>query len=637
MIDYILLWTSQYPIYRPLLIIFFVIFLLWLVARKQLFISDDTKWLLGPALLLFFIQLNFPSNFGGNERYEELFRLAFSIIPIVVSVILCLKYWRLMDEDLKAGKYGESIYPTLMVSQGTFFTFVGVSAILFSFNAKGNNIDMLLAGLKLAFITSVVGLIFSIAAKRYLKQNTDKYVNANRFVVDKDYLDEKDFFNAIQKLNTDLISMSKTTDDIGKNMLIAATESVKANEERAKVFEEFRQIMIDAMQENSKTVEKNMASLVEQFRGSIRETFTSMENGITKLDNAYAQLSQQSDTFVEKMALVGNAEEKLVVRLTELNSEIVEKLNQQSSDIVGRTSKLLSDTKELTEKANAHYISNANLMDQCLNDTMAVFKESVSTAESECRNRIATVSELNQGTIDMLNGLNDSSSKMQNSLDKIALAMSNVDQCISKTNNSVEENRVMIAEYQERYSKVLGALVQQLVNIKFGIDHLNGVIMKMNSGISSVNNEIIHSGESFSGSVKDMTAKADEIGAVTDKFKEFDKSLSQSNEVVRNLLNTLTSYNAALEESKTGILQVSSNLNEGQALINKNSTALDKQIGMLDALIDKIDQYRDGIHEDRKVLEAIRDLSVKDYNDKFAHSHETSKYAEPGINNKLEE
>ena len=609
--------TTAHPIYTSIAIFSLVVLPFWYFTSKQL---SETKELWISALILFFIQLTLPSRFGELEPLKDFIRLFVSIFPIGISTHLCLRYWKLMDEDLNAGKYGDSIYPTLMVSQGTFFTFVGVSAILFSFNAKGNDINMLLIGLKLAFVTSVVGLIFSIAAKRYVKQNTDKYVNTNRSIVDKEYLDEKDFFNAIQKLNNDLINMSKTTDNIGKNMFIAATESVKANEEREKAFEDFRQIMREAMDENSKTMEKNMAVLVEQFQNSIKETFKSMEAGITKLDNAYAHLSEQSDTFVEKMDMVGNAEVKLVEKLTGLNTTIMEKLDQQSSDIVGRTSKLLSDTKELTEKTNNHYVENANLLNQCLNDTMSAFKESAVTAENECRNRIAAVSEFNKGTIDLLNGLNGSSTRMQESLERIASVMSNVDQCISKTNNSVKENKVMVSEYQERYSKVLGALVQQLVNIKYGIDHLNGALTNMQTGISNVNNEIIHSGESFSGSIKDMTVKAGEIGAVVDKFKVLDSSLSKSNEAVTKLLDTLVNYNSVLKESQGSISHVSQNLTEGQALISKNSTALDKQMGMIEALIGKINKYKDDIREDKETLEVVRELYVNDYNKKTAKS-----------------
>ena len=630
MID-ILLWTRQNPIYTSLIILIIVIILLLHFARKQLFNSGDTKWLLGTALALFFIQLILPSNFGELEPIKEIIRWGISIIPIAVSVYLCLRYWRLMDEDLKAGKYGESIYPTLMVSQGTFFTFVGVSAILFSFNTKGNDINMLLVGLKLAFITSVIGLIFSIAAKHYLKQNTDKYVNTNRSIVYKDYLDEKDFFNAILKLNNDLINMANTTDNIGKNVFIAATESVKANEERKKVFEDFRQIIKETMDENSKTMEKNMASLVEQLQNSIKETFKSMEDGITKLDNAYAHLSEQSDTFVKKMDMVGNAEVKLVEKLTGLNTTIMERLDQQSSDIVGRTSKLLSDTKELTEKTNNHYVANTNLLNQCLNDTMMAFKESVDIAEDECRNRIAAVSDFNKGTIDLLNGFNNSSTKMQESLENIALVMSNVEQSISKTNNAVEEYEVKVEEYQQRYTGIIGALVQQLVNIKFGIDHLNGVITNMQNGISNVNSEIIHSGEAFSSSIKDMSAKADKIGDVVDRFKLLDSSLKQSNEVVENLLSTLGSYNSVLKESQGGFTQVSSNLTEGQALINKNSLALDKQIAMFDALIDKINEHQNKISEERKTLETIRELAVMDYNDGITKSRESSNHDNSGV------
>lgn len=634
--DNILLWTSLNPIYTSLIVFIIVALLLLLFVRKQLLKSDDTIILLFSALALFFIQLILPSNFREYEPYKEVIRLAISIIPIAISVYLCLRYWKAMDEDLKAGKYGESIYPTLMVSQGTFFTFVGVSAILFSYNTKGNDINMLLAGLKLAFVTSVIGLVFSIAAKRYIKQNTDKYVNANRTVVKKDYLDEKDFFNAIQKLNNDLINMSNTTDNIGKNMFITATESVKANEERERLFEDFRQIMREAMDENTKTVEKNMAALVEQFQSSIRETFKSMETGITKLDNAYVHLSEQSDTFVEKMALVGNAEEKLVEKLTELNTAIVEKLDQQSSDIVGRTSKLLSDTKELTEKTNTHYVTNTNLLNQYLNDTMVSFKESAETAANECRNRIATVSEINNDTIDLLNSLNNTSMVMKDNLEKVASVMTNVNQCVEKTNKSVEENEIKLTEYQQGYVKILGALVQQLTNVKSGIDNLSGSLINMQNGISNVNNEIMNSGNAFSSSVKDMTSKANEIGTFIDKFKTFDVSLNKSNEVVGVLLSTLANYNTALKESEGSILQISNNLSQGQDLINKNSIAFDKQIGMLDSMISKIDRYKNDIYEERKTLEAIRELSVNDYNQKLVNSLTDSASAKDNMNSKTE-
>lgn len=634
--DNILLWTSLNPIYTSLIVFIIVALLLLLFVRKQLLKSDDTIILLFSALALFFIQLILPSNFREYEPYKEVIRLAISIIPIAISVYLCLRYWKAMDEDLKAGKYGESIYPTLMVSQGTFFTFVGVSAILFSYNTKGNDINMLLAGLKLAFVTSVIGLVFSIAAKRYIKQNTDKYVNANRTVVKKDYLDEKDFFNAIQKLNNDLINMSNTTDNIGKNMFITATESVKANEERERLFEDFRQIMREAMDENTKTVEKNMAALVEQFQSSIRETFKSMENGITKLDDAYAHLSEQSDVFVEKMAAVGSAEERLVEKLVELNTTIVSKLDQQTTDIVGRTNKLLNETKDLTEKTNSYYTNTSNLLNQCLHDTMVSFKESANTAENECRNRIAAVSEINNDTIELLNNMNNTSTVMRNNLDRIAVFMSNVNKFVEKTTKSVEENEIKVTEYQQEFVKVLRVLIQQLTNVKSGIDNLSGSLINMQNGISNVNSEIMNSGNAFSSSVKDMTSKADEIGTFIDKFKTFDESLKKSNEVVGVLLSTLANYNTALKESEGSILQVSNNLSQGQDLINKNSIAFDKQIGMLDAMIRTIDRYKNDIYEEKKTLEVIRELSVKDFNDKLVNSLTDSDLAKDNMNNKTE-
>ena len=668
----ILLWTSINPIYTSLIIFIVVTLLLLIFVRKQLLKSQDTLILVFSALGLFFIQLLLPSNFREFEPYKDVIRLAISIVPIAISVYLCLKYWKAMEDDFTAGVYGESIYPTLMVSQGTFFTFVGVSAILFSYDTKGNDINMLLTGLKLAFVTSVIGLVFSIAAKRYIKYKTDNYVSANRSLIQKDYLDEKDFFNAIKKFNNDLINMSNITDNIKDNMFVTATASVKANEERAKVFDDFRQIMRDTMAENSKLMEnhlvkmqkqmeQNMSLLVEQFQNSIKESFHNMENGITKIDNAYAHLSEQSDIFIEKMAIVGNAEEKLVERLMDYNSEIVEKLDKQSCEIVGRTNKLLNDTEVLTENTNNHFIKNTNLLNQYLKEIIDNFKSAADIAENahaeyidkvdkrtaamneqfasyletavakitEGINEIKTghdnvLSEFNKNTVSLSTGLNNTGVKMQENLEKIASTMASVNQYVLTTNKAVEDNEVKITEFQQGYSDILKLLVQQITNIKDGIENLNTSLIAMQNNITNVNTELKSSGESFGISIKDMTDKANGIATVIDRFNTLDSSLKQSNEVVDKLLRTLDSYNAALAGSQDGILQVSNNLAEGQNLITKNSSALDKQLSVFEALINKIDEHAKAIAEDREAVKIVRELTVKEYNDGLNNSLETS-------------
>ena len=102
------------------------------------------------------------------------------LAAVVCSVILCRGYWDAMGRDIERKQLGDSIYPSLMVAQGTYFTFLGISIILFSFNQ--NNTGAFISGLKLAFATSIVGVIYSIAAKIRLKLAVEEYMDIVNFM-----------------------------------------------------------------------------------------------------------------------------------------------------------------------------------------------------------------------------------------------------------------------------------------------------------------------------------------------------------------------------------------------------------------------------------------------------------------------
>lgn len=57
--------------------------------------------------------------------------------------------------------------PTIFTTMGIFFTFVGISLALFSFNTKDlqNSLPAFLSGMKTAFYVSILGVLFSLAIK----------------------------------------------------------------------------------------------------------------------------------------------------------------------------------------------------------------------------------------------------------------------------------------------------------------------------------------------------------------------------------------------------------------------------------------------------------------------------------------
>ncbi len=121
---------------------------------------------------------------------KHILRILVAVAPVLLSFYFCTRYWGYLEEELEQEKFNESIYPTLMIAQGTFYTFVGVSAILLIYTGN-KDISQILQGLKLAFLTSVIGLLFSIAARfKIMASSKEFYSNKAKRIP----LDEYDFY-----------------------------------------------------------------------------------------------------------------------------------------------------------------------------------------------------------------------------------------------------------------------------------------------------------------------------------------------------------------------------------------------------------------------------------------------------------
>ena len=140
--------------------------------------KEPWKWSFGYLLattLVFVIAQCLKISMADSENDTIVFLLngLNNLLPIAASGYLCWHYCQDMKRDIKRKQLGDSIYPSLMVAQGTYYTFVGISIVLYTFD--GSDVTNIISGTKLAFCTSVVGLLASVAAKIYLKRATEEY------------------------------------------------------------------------------------------------------------------------------------------------------------------------------------------------------------------------------------------------------------------------------------------------------------------------------------------------------------------------------------------------------------------------------------------------------------------------------
>ena len=349
---------------QNLLMIFLIVAVLaFMWNKKRGFIRSYTKlftFMLGTSLFLVFLQIN---NFFGKKLLADFCNIA----PVAISVYLCMGFWQQMNDDIADRKLGESMYATLMVAQGTFYTFVGVSSILIAFTntSGGMNIAALISGLKLAFLTSVVGILFSIAAKIKMKLGTESYIG-NR----KRYLDEQDFYDKLEEikkssasnlevLNKQSINNTYSTNNLlidiieryersNKNLAdVVSAHITKADENLVKNYKMVSTEIIDNLQDTFGKIADNTKV--------INDTLSYTGKTVEQFSNKFTALLANQNDFVQKFEEINSAldaRSKEYERLLEVAMNLVDAKGTQQQEGM---EKLLASQKEYLAVLHNYY------------------------------------------------------------------------------------------------------------------------------------------------------------------------------------------------------------------------------------------------------------------------------------------
>lgn len=337
-----------------LMILLIVAVLAFMWNKKRGFIRSYTKlftFMLGTSLFLVFLQIN---NFFGKKLLADFCNIA----PVAISVYLCMGFWHQMDEDIAEQKLGESMYATLMVAQGTFYTFVGVSSILIAFTntSGGMNIPALISGLKLAFLTSVVGILFSIAAKIKMKLGTESHVGNRRR-----YLDEQDFYDKLEEikktsannfevLNRQCINNTYSTNNLLRDIIeryersnknlaeVVSAHITKADENLVKSYEMVSKEIIYNLQGTFGEIADNTKV--------INDTLSYTSKTVEQFSNKFTALLANQNDFAQKFEEINSAldaRSKEYERLLEVATNLVDAKGTQQQESM---EKLLASQKE---------------------------------------------------------------------------------------------------------------------------------------------------------------------------------------------------------------------------------------------------------------------------------------------------
>lgn len=289
----------------------------------------------------YFVDL-FANNFHGH--------IAVGIL-VIIFFFICFLIQLLWSKKL------HNLSTNILITTGIFFTFFGISQGLIGFDVNNveNSLPELIAGIKTAFLVSVVGvfcaivlkllsIIFEIIYKNNIENSsdydiTDLVSNQSRIIeiLNKQIIQNEQNIQSQTEINNKLIKAISGNEDSSllgqiKNIRIDTNDKF---EELIGAFSSFAKNMLD---NNQKSFIEALSNVIRDFNTKITEQFG---DNFKQLNNAVGNLlvwQENYKNYIEKSQNI----------LTEINSN----LDKQSNDykiLVNSTNDFINASKNIFE------------------------------------------------------------------------------------------------------------------------------------------------------------------------------------------------------------------------------------------------------------------------------------------------
>ena len=269
---------------------------------------------------------------------------------VLMSLIGFFGYHKPFMKKIKDNPTQECDEPQAIASLGVLFTFIGISYGLIEFNSADieSSVPVLLGGMRTAFITPVIGMIWSMCLK-YKQNNKEKEYYQQKVKVDNDatigqlisYLQSQDekiaekessakqyqenLLTAIQEINKSLVGDGDasviTQIQLIKSKIQDGFESrnSQSKQEHEILIKEFQKFAETMAENNSKAFIEALNSTIRDFNEKIQEQFG--EN-FKQLNIAVGKLLEWQDNY-----------KNTVIEVTENQRTIFEGIEQAKTSL----------------------------------------------------------------------------------------------------------------------------------------------------------------------------------------------------------------------------------------------------------------------------------------------------------------
>lgn len=379
---------------------------------------------------------------------------------------------------------GTRSIPGILTTLGILGTFVGIFIGLWRFDPNNiqGSIPILLAGLKTAFLTSIIGVIFSLAIKAediYKRLNApaeEKHIGATI-----DTLAE--ILNKIQVTQTDVWSKAeKQLDGIEKSLvgdgdttLLTQLQKLRTSfvDKQDELVKEFRDFAKTMAENNSKALIEALNEVIRDFNAKINEQFG--EN-FKQLNAAVGKILEWQEKYRQQIAEMTDQFERTVLVIDEIKTSIITiadrskslvttseslrpiliALDEKQKDIAKHLeafAKIADDARSVIPTINAHLKESTDKIAKSLTDTSETVKQTVTVNLESIRSQSKHMTE----TASQVNAIIDKS---------MARVSDNIHKLVEENSKLIKEQiKLLDKTLEEELTKSLQTLGAQLTTL----------------------------------------------------------------------------------------------------------------------------------------------------------------------------
>lgn len=396
----------------------------------------------------------------------------------------------------------KTLLPNLATSLGIFGTFVGIFIGLWNFDVQHieRSIPDLLAGLKTAFITSIVGMLFALGThigqlieRAKASSRTQSHAGATIDTV-ADYL--RSNVQATEALNSSLgARMAKIETALvgdGDTTLITQIQKLRTSvvDKNDELLREFRAFAATMAEQNSKALIEALKEVIRDFNAKINEQFG---DNFKQLNEAVGRLLQWQEQYR--------------IQMTEMTAQYQRALEgiESAKAALGH----LADRSDKIVEISAHLDDVLCALDD-KQKNLAQYLVAFSEVSAQAQKALPVITDnLRTATDVTTKALTDASDTIQKSV-------------ATCTESMKAQSKLLADGTQQMNAGVAKAMSDVSANIQKLMDESNAVILKQITALDkSLEDELKKSLTSLGTQLATLSRKfAEDYGPLTDKLRD---------------------------------------------------------------------------------------------------------------------